>query len=89
MSMEKIQELRKRIDEIDDKLVELLNERARVVIEVGNIKKAKKLDFHSPSPGAGDPQAPHQPQQGALSPGYAARSLPGNTFILPFTGAAA
>jgi len=49
MSMEKIQELRKKIDEIDDKLVELLNERARVVIEVGNIKKAKKLDFHSPS----------------------------------------
>ena len=49
MSREKIQELRKRIDEIDDKLVELLNERARVVIEVGNIKKREKLDFHSPS----------------------------------------
>jgi chorismate mutase/prephenate dehydratase len=49
MSNQKIHELRKKIDEIDDKLVDLLNERARIVIEVGNIKKAEKLDFHSPS----------------------------------------
>lgn len=49
MSNNKIPELRKKIDEIDDKLVELLNERARVVIEVGNVKKTEKLDFHSPS----------------------------------------
>jgi chorismate mutase/prephenate dehydratase len=49
MSMDKIQELRKKIDEIDDKLIDLLNERAKVVIEVGNIKKAGNLDFHSPS----------------------------------------
>jgi chorismate mutase/prephenate dehydratase len=49
MSNQKIQELRKKIDEIDDKLVDLLNERAKIVIEVGNIKKAEKLDFHSPS----------------------------------------
>src|SRR5512143_3332212 len=48
MSNQKIQELRKKIDELDDKLVDLLNERARVVIEVGNIKKAEKLDFHAP-----------------------------------------
>jgi chorismate mutase/prephenate dehydratase len=49
MPNKKIQELRKKIDELDDKLVDLLNERARIVIEVGNIKKAEKLDFHSPS----------------------------------------
>ncbi len=49
MSNQKIHELRKKIDEIDDKLVDLLNERAKIVIEVGNIKKAEKLDFHSPS----------------------------------------
>ena len=49
MSNQKIQELRKKIDEIDDKLIDLLNERARIVIEVGNIKKADKLDFHSPA----------------------------------------
>jgi len=49
MPNQKIKELRKKIDKIDDKLVDLLNERARVVIEVGNVKKTEKLDFHSPS----------------------------------------
>ena len=49
MSMDKIQQLRKKIDELDDKLIDLLNERAKVVIAVGNIKKTEKLDFHSPS----------------------------------------
>src|SRR5512143_700430 len=48
MSNEQIQELRKKIDDLDNKLLDLLNERARVVIEVGNIKKAEKLDFHAP-----------------------------------------
>jgi chorismate mutase/prephenate dehydratase len=49
MSMDKIHELRKKIDGIDDKLLDLLNERARVVIEIGNIKKTGKMEFHSPS----------------------------------------
>ena len=49
MSKERLQGLRKKIDELDDKLVDLLNERARVVIQIGDIKKAEKLDFHSPS----------------------------------------
>jgi len=49
MSVEKLQELRKRIDEIDDGILDLLNERAKIVIEVGDIKKKEKLDFHSPS----------------------------------------
>jgi len=49
MSNHKIQDLRKKIDEIDGKLVDLLNERARIVIDIGNIKKTEKLDFHSPS----------------------------------------
>jgi chorismate mutase/prephenate dehydratase len=49
MSNSKIEELRKKIDEIDDELLELLNRRARIVIEVGDIKKTEKLDFHSPS----------------------------------------
>jgi chorismate mutase / prephenate dehydratase len=47
--MSRIQELRKKIDELDDRLLDLLNERARIVIEIGNIKKNEKLDFHSPS----------------------------------------
>jgi chorismate mutase / prephenate dehydratase len=49
MSMDKIQELRKKIDGIDDKLLDLLNERARIVIEIGNIKKTGRMEFHSPS----------------------------------------
>jgi len=49
MSTKRIQELRKKIDEIDDKLLELLNQRAQTVIEVGNIKKTENLDFYSPS----------------------------------------
>ena len=49
MSKKKINDLRKKIDEIDDKLIDMLNERARYVIEVGDIKKAVLLDFHSPS----------------------------------------
>jgi chorismate mutase/prephenate dehydratase len=49
MSKKKIQDLRKKIDEIDERLVDLLNDRARIVIEIGNIKKEENLDFHSPS----------------------------------------
>jgi len=33
-----LEELRKRIDQIDDRLVELLNERAKVVVEIGKLK---------------------------------------------------
>lgn len=49
MPKQKLLELRKQIDSLDDRLVDLLNERARIVIEVGNLKKREKLDFHSPS----------------------------------------
>src|SRR5512135_957377 len=49
MTIERLRELRKRIDDIDDRILDILNERARIVVEVGNIKKAEKLDFHSPS----------------------------------------
>ncbi len=48
MPIDKIKVLRAKIDEVDNKIIDLLNERARVVIEVGDIKKAAKLDFHSP-----------------------------------------
>lgn len=39
---------RKRIDEIDEKLVSLLNERAACAIEIGRIKCAKGLDIYNP-----------------------------------------
>ncbi len=41
-------ELRKEIDAIDVKLLNLLNERARLAIEVGKIKAREKSDFYSP-----------------------------------------
>ncbi len=46
--MSKIDDLRKSIDAIDDKILELLNERAKLVIEIGSIKKQEKSEFHVP-----------------------------------------
>jgi chorismate mutase/prephenate dehydratase len=43
-----LDELRKRIDEIDHKLVELLNERANVVVEVGKIKNKTGGQIYAP-----------------------------------------
>jgi len=40
--MSDLEKLRKKIDAIDEQLVELMNERAKVVIEVGDIKKQDK-----------------------------------------------
>ncbi len=43
-----IQELRSRIDDIDDSILKLLNDRSRVVLEVGRLKSGNNLDFHVP-----------------------------------------
>ena len=43
-----IEDWRKRIDEIDGKLLELFNERTRCVIEVGKIKKAQNVRIYDP-----------------------------------------
>jgi chorismate mutase-like protein len=43
-----IEDWRKRIDEIDVKLLQLLNERTRCVIEVGKIKKAQNVRIYDP-----------------------------------------
>jgi len=40
--------LRKRIDDIDKKLVEILNRRAELSLEIGKIKKKNKLSVYSP-----------------------------------------
>ena len=47
--MAKIEELRRVIDGIDDRLLELLNQRANLVIEIGNIKKGIKAQLHVPN----------------------------------------
>ncbi len=39
---------RRRIDEIDQKLVELLNERSRCALEVGKLKQAQNLPLYQP-----------------------------------------
>jgi chorismate mutase/prephenate dehydratase len=43
-----LDELRNRIDEIDNQLVELLNERARVVVEIGKIKNRTGGQIYAP-----------------------------------------
>jgi len=43
-----IDDWRRRIDEIDRKLVELLNERARCAIEIGHLKRASGLPVYQP-----------------------------------------
>jgi chorismate mutase-like protein len=39
---------RRRIDEIDRKLVELLNERSRCALEIGKIKQTEHLPLYQP-----------------------------------------
>jgi len=44
-----IEELRKQIDKIDGKLVELLNERARVVVDIGKLKNKSDNPIYAPN----------------------------------------
>ena len=43
-----LEELRNQIDQIDTKLVELLNERARIVVEVGKVKSETDTEIYAP-----------------------------------------
>ncbi len=47
-NMDDIEGWRKRIDEIDLKLVELLNERSQCALEIGKIKKKRKVEIYDP-----------------------------------------
>jgi chorismate mutase/prephenate dehydratase len=44
-----LKDLRDEIDALDDRIMEILNRRAALVIEVGRLKSAKKGEFHVPS----------------------------------------
>lgn len=46
--MSELDELRKKIDEIDFRILELLNKRAEIAIDIGKAKQNKKLSIHSP-----------------------------------------
>ena len=48
MSLKELNKLRKRIDELDHKLVRLLNERARVVVEIGDLKNKTDKPIYAP-----------------------------------------
>jgi chorismate mutase-like protein len=43
-----VEEWRRKIDEIDRKLVELLNERSRCVVEIGRLKKNDGTPLYQP-----------------------------------------
>ena len=45
---QELDEIRKQIDEIDDKIVDLLNKRANAVIKIGNVKKSLNLEISQP-----------------------------------------
>ncbi len=46
--MNEVDDWRKRIDEIDQQLVKLLNERSRCAVEIGHIKKKRKMPAWQP-----------------------------------------
>lgn len=46
--MKEIEKLRKQIDNIDDEILELLNRRTNIAIEIGKIKRRKNSNFYSP-----------------------------------------
>ncbi len=47
--MNRLDELRRRIDEIDEELVRLLSARAECALTIGHEKKAAGLDVYQPS----------------------------------------
>src|SRR5712691_298493 len=46
--MRTLDELREDIDRVDEVLVRLLNERARVAVEIGRVKKEKGIEIYQP-----------------------------------------
>ena len=47
--MTRLDELRRRIDELDEQLVRLLSERAECALEIGREKKAAGMGIYQPS----------------------------------------
>jgi chorismate mutase/prephenate dehydratase len=43
-----LSDLRKKIDELDDQILDLINQRARIVVEIGREKERKKMGFFAP-----------------------------------------
>ena len=47
-SNEPLEALRKKIDAIDHQLVDLINQRAKLVVEVGNLKRGTNVPIYAP-----------------------------------------
>jgi chorismate mutase len=47
--MDNIEDLRERIDSIDDELLRLFNERAKLALEIGKMKKNQGIPIHIPN----------------------------------------
>jgi chorismate mutase/prephenate dehydratase len=45
---DELKKLRSKIDKLDDQVLELLNRRAELVVDVGTIKRNEKVKFHTP-----------------------------------------
>ncbi len=72
--MSSLDDCRRRIDEIDRKLVELLNERSRYVIAIGQAKRATKMPLYQPEREQEILDNAERANQGPLS-GWAIRRL--------------
>lgn len=48
MTIPELEELRRAIDEVDQKLLELVAERVRLVLRVGDVKRARDLPVYDP-----------------------------------------
>jgi chorismate mutase/prephenate dehydratase len=46
--MKEIEKLRRQIDKIDTEILDLLNKRSEIVLEIGKIKREKNANFYSP-----------------------------------------
>ena len=74
---DKLQPLRSKIDEIDAKLVRLLNERTKLVLEIGKIKHAAGERDLRARPRRGGAAARYREESRAAHRGIVARDLPG------------
>ncbi len=46
--MKELEKLRRELDGIDDQILELLNKRTRIVLDIAHIKRSKNAKFYSP-----------------------------------------
>jgi chorismate mutase len=71
--MENIDDLRDRINSIDDALLRLFNERAKLALQIGQMKKSLGLPIHIPSREEEILMRVQQENPGPLSPPAIAR----------------